>query len=168
MPLHGEHRMLHLYADAAKEEGVPRDRVFITEIGDVVEFSAEGATKDGTIPSGSVLVDGLTIGDVTRVVLRDRRRLAAGGGGIASVAVDRETGELVGGPDLLSRGFAAPRDSEILEEAEAVLERALQQAFRNSPPEYSFLVSKIKEELGGYLYEQVRQRPMILAVVTEV
>ena len=168
IPLHGEHRMLHLYAELAREEGVPADHVFITEIGDVVELGPEGAAVNGTIPSGSVLVDGLTVGGVTRVVLRDRRRLAADGIVIASVAVDRETGELLGGPDVVSRGFAAPRDGEILEEAREVLERALAQAFHDEPPDYGFLVGKIREVLGSYLYEQARQRPMILPVVTEV
>ncbi len=168
MPLHGEHRMLHLYAELAQEEGVPRENIFITEIGDVVELSQSGAAIDGTIPSGSVLVDGLTVGGVTRVVLRDRRRLAADGLVIAAVAVDRETGELLGGPDLVARGFAAPRDGEIMEDARVVLEQALKQVFRGEPPEYGFLVSKIKEVLGSYLYEQARQRPLILPIVTEV
>jgi ribonuclease J len=168
IPLHGEHRMLHLYAELAREEGVDADNVFITEIGDVVEFGPDGAGINGTVPSGSVLVDGLSVGGVTRVVLRDRRRLAADGIVIASVAVDRETGELLAGPDVVARGFAAPSDGEILDEAREVLEQALVQSMRGEPPDYGFLVGKIREVLGGYLYEQARQRPMILPVVTEV
>jgi ribonuclease J len=168
IPLHGEHRMLHLYSSLAQEEGVPRENVFITEIGEVVELAADSAHKTETIPSGSVLVDGLTIGGVTSVVLRDRRRLAADGLVIAAVAVDRETGELLGGPDLISRGFATGDDGEILDNAREALEAALVQAFRGEPPEYAFLIRKIKEVLSGFLYEQARQRPMILATVTEV
>jgi ribonuclease J len=168
IPVHGEHRMLHLYADLAEEEGVAADNVFITEIGDVVEFGPDVAGINGSIPSGSVLVDGLTVGGVTRVVLRDRRRLAADGIVIASVAVDRETGELLAGPDIIARGFAAPRDGEIMDEARVVLEQALLQSFHGEAPDYGFLVGKIREVLGSYLYEQARQRPMILPVVTEV
>lgn len=168
IPVHGEHRMLHLYSQLAQEEGIPRENVFITEIGDVVEFGPERAERKGTVPSGSMLVDGLTVGGVTRVVLRDRRRLAADGIVIAAVAVDRETGELLGGPDVVSRGFATTDEGEMLDRARDILEQALVQSFRGEPPEYAFLVRKIRDVLSEYLYEQARQRPMILPIVTEV
>ena len=105
VPLHGEYRMLWLFRELAVESGMPRENVFITEIGDVVGFWNAGAAREESIPSGSVLVDGLTIGEVTNVVLRDRRRLAADGVLFVSVTLDRETGELLSGPDFVSRGF---------------------------------------------------------------
>ena len=105
VPLHGEHRMLWLFRELAVESGMPRDNIFLTEIGDVVAFGDDGAAREESIPSGSMLVDGLTIGEVTNVVLRDRRRLAADGVLFVSVTLDRETGELLSGPDFVSRGF---------------------------------------------------------------
>src|SRR4030081_277800 len=105
VPLHGEHRMLWLYREFAVEGGMPYENVFITEIGDVVGFGQDGAAREEPISSGSMLVDGLTIGDVTTVVLRDRRRLAADGVLFVSVTLDRETGELLSPPDFVSRGF---------------------------------------------------------------
>ena len=98
--------MLWLFRELAVESGMPRENVFLTEIGDVVAFSARTVReRDEPIPSGSMLVDGLTIGEVTNVVLRDRRRLAADGVLFVSVTLDRETGELLSGPDFVSRGF---------------------------------------------------------------
>src|SRR5438445_2451203 len=121
VPVHGEHRMLWLYRELAVESGMPSENVFVTEIGDVVDFGEDGAERQEPIPSGSVLVDGLTIGEVTNVVLRDRRRLAADGVLFVSVTLDRETGELLSGPDFVSRGFlqADSNDAEggLFEEA---------------------------------------------------
>src|SRR5215467_12846861 len=119
VPLHGEHRMLWLFRELAVETGMRRENVFLTEIGDVVAFSEEGAHREDAIPSGSMLVDGLTIGEVTNVVLRDRRRLAADGVLFVSVTLDRETGELLSGPDFVSRGFLQLQadDDTLFEEA---------------------------------------------------
>ena len=111
IPLHGEHRMLWLLRELAVESGMPRQNVFLTEIGDVVAFSAEGAQREEPIQSGSVLVDGLTIGEVTNVVLRDRRRLAADGVLFVSVTLDRETGELLSGPAIIQAPGAVDAES---------------------------------------------------------
>jgi ribonuclease J len=159
--------MLVLYKELAVAAGIPADRVIIADIGEIIEFEPDRVYKNGTVTSGSVLVDGLTIGDVTRVVLRDRRRLAADGVLIAAVAVDRETGELIGGPDLVSRGIVDPKQDEILDEAREILIRALE-SVQQAEPSYGFLVGKIREVLSGFIYERARRRPMILPVVTEV
>src|SRR6266540_259204 len=166
IPIHGEYRMLVLYKELAIAAGIPPDRVLIADIGDVIEFEPNRASRSGTVPSGSVLVDGLTIGDVTRVVLRDRRRLAADGVLIAVVVVDRESGELIGGPDLVSRGVVDPKQDAILREAREVLIDALE-SVQQAEPSYGFLVSKIREVLSAFIYERARRRPMILPVVTE-
>lgn len=170
VPLHGEYRMLWLYRELAAEAGMPRENVFLTEIGDVVAFGADGAERQAPIASGSVLVDGLTIGDVTTVVLRDRRRLAADGVLFVSVTLDRETGELLSGPDFVSRGFLQ-HDSEdadaLFNEARDRIRVALSSG-ESRRPELGYLVTRVRETVNSFIYEQTRRRPMILPVVTEV
>ncbi len=168
VPIHGEYRMLVLFKELAESVGMPVDSTLIADIGEVIEITPDQISKHGTVPSGSVLVDGLTIGDVTQVVLRDRRRLAADGVLIASVVVDRETGDLIGGPDLVSRGIVDPRQDAILEDARDALISALESVNNQEQPSYGFLVGKIREVLNAFIYERTRRRPMILPVVTEV
>jgi ribonuclease J len=191
IPIHGEYRMLVLYKELAEGVGYPADRVIIADIGEVIDIQPGSVRKNGTVPSGSVLVDGLTVGDVTRIVLRDRTRLAADGVLIAAIVIDRETGELIGGPDLISRGIVDPKQDDILDEARDVLIDALEKVRYAEPsyasqagkdsgtgarldqeprnqPSYGFLVGKIREVLSGFIYERARRRPMILPVVTEV
>jgi ribonuclease J len=159
--------MLVLYKELAVKAGIPADNVLIADIGDVIEISEDEIALNGTVPSGAMLVDGLTVGDVTSLVLRDRKRLAADGVLIAAIVVDRETGELIGGPDLISRGIVDPRQDAILGEARDTLIDALEKVLRPEPG-YGFLVGKIREVLSGFIYERIRRRPMILSVVTEV
>lgn len=170
IPLHGEYRMLWLYRELASECDVPRERVFLTEVGDVVAFDADGsAHRDTPIPSGSVLVDGLTVGEVTNVVLRDRRRLAADGVLFVSVTLDRETGDLLSGPDFMSRGFLDPsEDNSLYESARERIEDALDDHGARSRPDVGYLATRIREVLSSHIYERTHRRPMILPVVTEV
>jgi ribonuclease J len=170
IPVHGEHRMLWLYREIAAEAGIPRENTFLTEIGDVVSFGPEDARREESIPSGSVLVDGLTIGEVTNVVLRDRRRLAADGVLFVSVTLDRETGELLSGPDFVSRGFLDPNDSNgLYEVARERLETALTPDHAvQGPPDIAYVVGRVRDTLNSLVYERTRRRPMILPVVTEV
>ena len=169
VPLHGEHRMLWLFRELAVENGMPPENVFVTEIGDVVAFWPEGGEREEPIPSGSMLVDGLTIGEVTNVVLRDRRRLAADGVLFVSVTLDRETGELLSGPDFVSRGFLQPdaADDGLFDEARERVTVALEGDERRRP-DVSYLVGKVRDTLNSFVYERTRRRPMILPVVTEV
>jgi ribonuclease J len=149
---------------------MPRKHVFLTEIGDVVSFGAGDARREEPITSGSVLVDGLTIGEVTNVVLRDRRRLAADGVLFVSVTLDRETGELLSGPDFVSRGFINldPGVADgLYEEARGRVEAALQTE-RPTQPDVGYLVGRVRDVLNSFVYERTRRRPMILPVVTEV
>jgi ribonuclease J len=170
IPLHGEHRMLWLLRELAIESGMHSANVFLTEIGDVVSFSSDTAQRDEPIPSGSMLVDGLTIGEVTNVVLRDRRRLAADGVLFVSVTLDRETGELLSGPDFVSRGFLqADRDDDgLYDEARERVASALTAGDARNQPEVAYLVGKVRDTLNSFVYERTRRRPMILPVVTEV
>ncbi len=171
LPLHGEHRMLWLFRELAVECGMRREDVFLTEVGDVVAFGEDDAQREEPIPSGSMLVDGLTIGEVTNVVLRDRRRLAADGVLFVSVTLDRETGELLSGPDFVSRGFinlqADGDDDGLYEEAKERVESALSSVDLHKP-DVGYLVGKVRDTLNSFVYEKTRRRPMILPVVTEV
>jgi ribonuclease J len=169
VPLHGEHRMLWLFRELAVETGMQRENVFLTEIGDVVAFWEDGAHREEPIPSGSMLVDGLTIGEVTNVVLRDRRRLAADGVLFVSVTLDRETGELLSGPDFVSRGFLQVDGSEdgLFEEARGRVAAAVE-GDQSRQPDVGYLVGKVRDTLNSFVYERTRRRPMILPVVTEV
>ena len=137
-----------------------------------VSFGADGARVEEPIPSGSMLVDGLTIGEVTNVVLRDRRRLAADGVLFVSVTLDRETGELLSGPDFVSRGFLQLDQSQadgLFDEARERIERALIPSNgEDAPPDVGYLVGKVRDTLNTLVYERTRRRPMILPVVTEV
>lgn len=182
VPIHGEYRMLVLYKELAVRSGMAPENILIADIGEVIDISEDAIELNGTVPSGSVLVDGVTVGEVTSVVLRDRKRLAGDGVLIASIVIDRETGELIGGPDLISRGIVDPRQDAILDEARDVLTDALHKVLRprrsseddrdgdstSNLPSYGFLVGKIREVLSGFIYERIRRRPMILSVVTEV
>ncbi len=169
VPLHGEHRMLWLFRELAVECGMSRGDVFITEIGDVVAFTETQAQRAEPIPSGSMLVDGLTIGEVTNVVLRDRRRLAADGVLFVSVTLDRETGELLSGPDFVSRGFLEvdASDDGLFEEARDRVTAALG-GDEQRQPDVGYIVGKVRDVLNSLVYERTRRRPMILPVVTEV
>jgi ribonuclease J len=167
VPIHGEYRMLVLYKELAERAGIPAENILIADIGEVIEISPDGIERNGTVPHGAMLVDGLTVGDVTSMVLRDRKRLAADGVLIAAIVIERDTGELIGGPDLISRGIVDPRQDAILEEARDVLVAELKKVIRPEPS-YGFLVTKIREVLSGFIYERIRRRPMILSVVTEV
>jgi len=168
LPLHGEYRMMVLYRDLAATAGVPPERTCLAEIGEVVEFTPQSVRKVGRVKAGAVLVDGLTVGRVTHVVLRDRRRLAEEGIIIAAVAVDRETGRVVGGPELAARGFVHADLEGLLERAKREILKTLNGRRPRGEAEYGYLVGKIKESLGRLIFSETRRHPLILPLVTEV
>jgi hypothetical protein len=151
----------------AIEAGVDPDHILLAEQGDVMEFAPDFGEKVGHVQTGSVLVDGVTVGEVTQVVLRYRKRLAEDGIVVASVAIDAETGQLVGGPDLLSRGFVAPGDGVVMEKARLALARSLKRR-ANGQIEYGYLMDKISDILGSHFFQMTHRRPMILPVITEI
>ncbi len=167
VPVHGEYRHLLLYREMAIEWGLPSDRVLIPEIGGILEFTREVGHKTGVVPSGAVLIDGLTVGNVTNVVLRDRQHLAEDGVIFASLVVDRDTGALLSGPEIVSRGFVHAEGEDLLEAASAEVRRALKRG-PGGRPDYGLLVERTAQVLGGYIYRRTRQRPMILPSVIEV
>jgi len=165
VPAHGEYRHMVLYKRLAEECGVPASNILMTDIGTVMEFADSFGKITDKVVAGDVLVDGITVGEVGEVVLRDRRLLSKDGVVIVVATVDRQTGMVVAGPDVVSRGFVYARNSEEL--LEAAKERALQ-ALEVAVPgqaELGLMQSKIKEAVGKFIYEQTRRRPMIMPVV---
>jgi ribonuclease J len=164
VPIQGEYRHLVLQAELARKMGIPRENIFVVESGQVLEFDERSGRVAETVDGGYVFVDGLGVGDVGTVVLRDRHLLSQDGFFIAVVAIDKNTGKLVEGPDIISRGFVYLRDSEeLIKEARQQVIRALKKRGHSTA-----LDDKIKEVLSRFLYERTKRRPMILPVVMEV
>lgn len=166
-PIHGEYRHQALYSAMAREVGYTPDRILLADLGEVLEFSPTLARRKGRVPAGAVLVDGLTVGNVSRDVLRDRKHLASDGLIVATLVVDRETSALLAEPEILARGvaqFATMHDGDILGEAARRLHRAARKA--HGQLEYGELVERTQETLSSYLWQKLRLRPLILPVIT--
>jgi ribonuclease J len=163
IPIGGEYRHLVLHAQMAKGLGIPQENIFVVENGQVIEFDDEGARLGERVRSGPVLIDGLGVGDVGELVLRDRRLLSRDGFVVVVVALDETTGELVEGPDIVSRGFVYMRDAEtLIEEAKGIVIEVLSNGHRDTAS------TLIRDTLAEFLYRKTRRRPMIFPVVLEV
>lgn len=169
IPVHGEYRHLIKHANLAKDLGMPSENIVIAENGSVIEISKNGIGINGKIQSGKVLVDGLGVGDVGNIVLRDRRQLSQDGIMIVVVTIDHETCHIVSGPDIVSRGFVYVREAEdLMEEAREKVLSALERCENNGVSEWSMIKSTIRDNLGRFLYERTRRRPMILPIIMEI
>jgi ribonuclease J len=169
VPCHGEYRMLLQHKKLAEQCGFPTENILIGENGNVFEFTADSAMVAGKVTSGQVLVDGLGVGDVGNIVLRDRKQLSQDGILIVVVAMEKETGLIMGGPDIVSRGFVYVRESEgLLDEAKERVKNALYDCLERNVTEWAVLKSGVRDVLGKYLYEKTRRRPMILPIIMEV
>jgi ribonuclease J len=167
VPIHGDYRHMALYRKMAHSLGYAADHVLMPQNGSVMEFGEGYGRITDQIASGNIFVDGLTVGEVDHVVVRDRQMLARDGILMVVVAVDRHTGRVVAGPDMVSRGFVPGRDGDVLEEARDVILQALDHG-GNVPSDWDFAHHKIKESLGKFLYKKTQRRPMILPLVMEV
>jgi ribonuclease J len=168
VPLHGEYRHMVLLRRLAQQAGIPEANVIIPEVGDVIEFGEDYGHVTRRIPVGSVLVDGVVSGEAAQVVLRDRQHLSKDGIVVVVVALDRENGDILSGPDIISRGFVYLRDSDdMMEKAQQQVLKAIQSGV-GAGFEYGLAVEKIKDALGKFIFDRTRRRPMILPVVTEV
>ena len=170
MPVHGEFRMLRAHATTAEQQGVQPDHIVLPANGDVVELTKNSVKVRDTVPAGAVFVDGSGIGDVGNVVLRDRKTLSEDGLFIAVVAVNRETGALVSGPEIISRGFVYVRENEqlIAQARELVKKAVLQCQEQHVAGEWGELKSAIRSCVRNFLYQQTKRNPMILPVILEV
>lgn len=169
IPVHGEYRHLIKHAQLAREVGVPPENIFVAENGQVLEFTSEHGSITGRVTAGNVLVDGLGVGDVGNIVLRDRRQLSQDGIFIIFVTIDKEDGTVVAGPDIVSRGFVYVRESEeLLDEAREKVRQILKQCELQQTTEWAAIKSFVREAVGKFLYERTRRRPMILPIIMEV
>ncbi|ADL07983.1 ribonuclease J [Thermosediminibacter oceani] len=169
IPVHGEYRHLIHHANLAKEVGIPEGNIFIPENGRIVELTKDSARLAGKVTAGKVMVDGLGVGDVGNIVLRDRKQLAQDGILIVVVTIDKETTEVVAGPDIISRGFVYVRESEVLmEQSREIVRQALRKCQEEEITEWSTIKSQVRDTLGKFLFEQTRRRPMILPIIMEV
>ncbi|MHB1420630.1 MAG: ribonuclease J [Bacillota bacterium] len=169
VPVHGEYRMLVKHAHLAQELGIPKENIFVAENGQILEFSKRKGHVAGRVTAGRVLVDGLGVGDVGNIVLRDRKQLSQDGILIVVVTLNKDTGAVVAGPDIVSRGFVYVRESEeLLEEAKVKVRQALEKCGERKVIEWSSIKSNVRDLLGKFLYEKTRRRPMILPIIMEV
>ena len=169
MPAHGEYRMLKIHAELAEELGMPSQNIFVNKTGDVLEIDRNSAKVTGTIPTGNVLVDGLGVGDVGNIVLRDRKHLSEDGLMIVVVTISKEDGRVLAGPDIISRGFVYVRESEdLMDGAKTVIKDVLRDCEDRNIKEWAYLKNNIKESLKEYLYQKTKRNPMILPIIMEV
>ena len=169
MPAHGEFRMLKRHAELAMELGMPENNVFVMQTGEVLELDKNSAAVTNRIPTGNVLVDGLGVGDVGNIVLRDRKHLSEDGLMIVVVTISKEDGKVLAGPDIISRGFVYVRESEdLMDGAKNLIKDVLVQCEENNIKEWAYLKNNIKENLKEYLYQKTKRNPMILPIIMEV
>ncbi|WP_408633668.1 ribonuclease J [Natronincola ferrireducens] len=169
IPVHGEFRHLKQHAKLAENLGMPKENIFTIQNGNVVEITKDYGKLAGNVPAGPVLVDGLGVGDVGNIVLRDRKHLAEDGLMVVVVTITREGGKVAAGPDIISRGFVYVRESEdLIDEAKQIVRGALEHCEQQNIKEWSILKSSIRDALKDFLYAKTKRRPMILPVIMEV
>lgn len=169
VPVHGEYKHLKTHKDLALSLGMKKENIFVMGIGDVLEITSSSAKINGTVPSGQVFVDGLGVGDVGNIVIRDRKHLSQDGLMIVVVAMQKETGEVISGPDIISRGFVYVRESEeLMEEAREVVNEALQSCVRRNINEWLYIKGLIKDTLRDFLWHKTKRSPMILPIIMEI
>ncbi len=169
VPVHGEYRHLTQHAQLAEKMGVNKENIFIADIGTVLEFTKDSGRTAGTVVAGKVLVDGLGVGDVGNIVLRDRKHLSQDGLIVVVVTISKETGQVVAGPDIISRGFVYVRESEdLMEEARGVIKDALAKCEEKQITEWGTIKSEVRESLREFIYERTKRNPMILPIIMEI
>ena len=169
IPVHGEYKHLRAQAKIAEELGIEKENIFILSSGDVLELSDEKAVITGKVPVGSILVDGLGVGDVGNVVLRDRQHLAEDGILIVVMALDEVGGVIVSGPDIVSRGFVYVKESdELMEEARLIVHDTMEELVDRGITDWGKLKAATKDVLSEYVWKKTKRRPMILPIIMEV
>ncbi len=169
IPVHGEYRHLARHAKLAEELGMSANNIFIGKNGNVIELNKDYAAMTETVPSGIIFVDGLGVGDVGNIVLKDRKVLSEDGLMVVVVTLSKKENKIISGPDIISRGFVYVRESEdLMEGARKVVSDALEECLSKNTKEWSTLKSAIRDSLGKHLYNKTKRNPMILPVITEI
>lgn len=169
IPVHGEYRHLRCQAKLAQDMGVPKENTFILNSGDVLALSKERGSVVGKVPAQGVFVDGLGVGDVGNIVLRDRQHLSQNGLLIVVVTLERYSNQLMAGPDIVSRGFVYVRESEtLIEDARQVVRESLDYCMNKNITDWGKIKGQIKDSLGEFLWKRTKRNPMILPIITEV
>lgn len=169
IPIHGEYRMLRQHGLLAESTGVEKDNIFIIDNGDTVELHQGVARLGAKIPAGNVLIDGLGVGDVGNIVLRDRKLLSQDGILVVVLTLSKQEARILSGPDIISRGFVYVRESEgLLDEANKIVSNTLNKLMTENINEWASLKTHVKDALGRFLYEKTKRRPMILPIIMEV
>ena len=169
IPVHGEYKHLHHHANLARSLGMPEDNIVQVEIGDVIELDEKSIDVTGGVPNGSVLIDGLGIGDVGAVVLRDRRHLAEDGLLIVVMGVDHDLGTVVSGPDIISRGFVYVRESDdLVEGAREAASRAIDAFGPVDSTDWNRLKNDVRESVQRYVFDTIKRNPMILPIIVDI
>ena len=169
IPVHGEYRHLKANAAIAESLGVPKENIFIMHSGDVLAVDQDGAEVVDKVQTGAILVDGLGVGDVGNIVLRDRQHLAEDGILIVVLTLEKRTNQLLAGPDIVSRGFVYVRESEgLMEEARQVLYEALEKCLANRNADWSRIKLVIRDTMSDFLWKRTKRKPMILPIIMDV
>lgn len=169
IPVHGEFRHLKAHAGIAGNLGIPKENIFILRSGDVLEMDDQSAKIVDKVHTGSILVDGLGVGDVGNIVLRDRQHLAQDGIMIVVLTLERYSNQLLAGPDIVSRGFVYVRESEgLMDEARQVVEKALDNCMKKHITDWGKIKSAIRDDLNDFLWKRTKRSPMILPIIMEV
>ena len=169
IPVHGEYRQLRAHAETAKEMGISAENIFILENGKTLELNRKEAKITTSVPSGKILVDGLGVGDVGNIVLRDRQHLSQDGLIVIVMTMDGSTGEIVSGPDVVSRGFVYVRESEtLMEDVKKVINQEVKNFEEEGIRDWSTIKSTLKDDLRDYIFQRTKRNPMILPIIMEV
>ncbi|RHP33263.1 ribonuclease J [Lachnotalea sp. AF33-28] len=169
IPVHGEYRHLQSQAELVNSLGIPKDHIFMLSSGDVLSLDADNAKVDGHVPVGSILVDGLGVGDVGNIVLRDRQNLSQNGIIVVVMTLERGSNQLLAGPDIVSRGFVYVRESEdLMDEAREVVLDAVSSCLKKKVTDWGKLKNVIRDSLSDYLWKKMKRNPMILPIIMEI
>ncbi|MFH0856678.1 MAG: ribonuclease J, partial [bacterium] len=174
IPIEANHYMLRIHGNIAESIGIPRKNIFISSNGQIIEFyksqgEAVGVLTEKKVPTDYVMVDGLGVGDVSNIVLRDRRMMAEDGMFVVIATIKKQTGELIGSPDLISRGFVYMKENkELIEQTRQRVRNILRDKHPETPALQDYLKDKIRNDVGQFLFRKTKRRPMVLPVIIEV
>ena len=168
IPVHGEYRHLTAQKNVVEELGIPKENIFVLASGNILELDSQSAQVTGTVHTGAILVDGLGVGDVGNIVLRDRQHLAEDGIMIVVVTLERHSNVILAGPDIVSRGFVYVRESEdLMDGAREVVENALDSCLERNITDWGKIKTVVKDALSEFLWKRTKRSPMILPIIME-